>query len=193
MASLVVSTTSTGFDKWITFYDQIMALDSQHKKFMERQLCYKVYIHSLFVHHHCLILVDKEGHCEPVTIELTVHTDTPDGESWKVAPKAQLYSGALENLTYKGELHSSLERICEVAYLVLVHNFMGCYNLAFNNCQHFCNKVLKELGLPGHTTDTTTIGLGAAIFGVVAAIGAVGYGLYKHFSNNSHGKENRKD
>lgn len=192
MASLAaVSSASTGLDGGKTFYDQIMALKSQHKIFMTDKLYYKVYVHSRFVDHHCLVLVDKSRFCEHVTIELSV-VDTVDGESYQVVPKAQLYTGRSEDLTYKGEVYASLEYLCEVAYRVLID--MGSYNLAFNNCQHYCNKLLKKLGLPGYTTDTAKIGLG-----VLAAVGVVGfgYGLYKQLSsnndNNTHEKERRKD
>ena len=187
-----LSTTSAGFDGVKSFYDQIMALNSRHKWFMTEELCYKVYVYSPFVDHHCLVLIETGGRCEPVTIELTVNTiDTIDGERWQIAPRAQLYSsGSMSSLNYKGKICQSLEYLCEVAYQVLAD--MGPYNLAFNNCQHFCDKLLKEFGLPGHTTDTTTIGIGTTL-----AIGALaaGYGLYKYFSRdeNDDKKEKRKN
>jgi len=187
--------TSTSFEGGKSFYDQIMELNSRHKLFMTEQLYYKVYVHSRFIGHHCLVLVDKSGYCEHVTIELTVSPDTVDGESSEVAPKAQLYDGRPEDLTYKGEIYASLEYLCEVALRVLVD--MGSYNLAFNNCQHFCDKLLKKYELPGHTTDTTKIGLGTLVAGGIIGIGAVGYSLYKYFNssgdNDTHGKEKRKN
>lgn len=186
-----VSSTSTGFGEGSSYYDQIMALDSKHKNFMAQKLCYKVYVHSPFVNHHCLVLAEKENRCEHVTIELTVIID---GETRQIAPKAQLYNSGLQGLVYKGEVCTSLEHICEVAYLVLIK--MGSYNLAFNNCQHFCNNVLKEFGLPGHTTDTATIGIGAALLGGAVGVAAAGYALYKYLSTNdsdSHEKEKRKN
>ena len=188
------ASTATGFDgEGRSFYDHMMELGSRHKGLMTEELCYKVYVHSQFVNHHRLVLVDKEEHREHVTIELTI--DATDGESCQVAPKAQLYSNGLEGLDYKGQVYTSLEHFCEVAYRVLVH--MGSYNLAFNNCQHFCDKVLKEFGLPGHTTDTTTIGIASAtLIGVAGAMGLAAYGVYKFFSSkdqDNHGKEKRRN
>ena len=188
MASSFVG-TGTSFDgEGRSFYDHIMELGSRHKMFMTEEMCYKVYVHSPFVCHHYLVLVDKKDYREHVTIELSI-ADTTDGESLQVTPKAQLYSGGLEGLHYKGQVCTSLEHFCEVAYRVLLD--MGSYNLAFNNCQHFCDKVLKQFGLPGHTTDTTTISISAALIGV----GAAAYGVYKYFSSDgqgNHGKEKRR-
>ena len=194
MMASFVSTTATGFDGGgRSFYELIMELGSRHKGLMTEKLCYKVYVHSPFVGHHCLILVDKEEYREHVTIELTI--DATDGENYQVAPKAQLYSGGLQDLHYKGQVYTSLEHFCEVAYQVLVD--MRSYNLAFNNCQHFCDKVLKELGLSGHTTDTTTIGIGAAaLLGVIGAMGFAAYGVSKFFSSkdqDGHGKKERRN
>lgn len=186
MASFVAASSSTAdFDGEGSFYNQIMALRSRHKESMADKLYYKVYVHSPFVNHHLLVLVDKEEYSEHVTIELTI-TDISDGD---IKPKSRLYSDGLEGLSYKGKVYCSLEHLCEIAYGVLAN--VGSYNLAFNNCQHFCNKVLKELGLSEHTTDTTTIGIGAA---VGAGIFLAGYGLYRYLSNNddSRGKEKKK-
>ena len=200
-SSLTASTTladfDEGFDGSESFYDQIMALNSQHKWFMTEKLCYKVYVHSPFVDHHCLVLAETGGHCEPVTIELTIKTiDTTDGESRQVAPKAQLYSSLdssrpVSSLNCKGEICQSLEHLCEVAYRVLAD--MGSYNVALNNCQHFCDKLLKEFGLSGHTTDTTTIGTGTVL--AIGALAMAGYGFYKYFSSNENDdkKEKRKN
>lgn len=186
------ASTATGFDGGgRSFYDYIMDLDSRHKGLMTEELCYKIYVHSPFVYHHRLVLVDKEEYRKHVTIELTI--DATDGESFQVAPKAQLYSGGLQGLNYKGQVYTSLEHFCEVAYRVLLD--MGSYNFAFNNCQHFCDKVLKEFGLSGHRTDTTTIGAGAALVGVIGAMGLAAYGIYNFFSSkdqDSHGKEKKK-
>lgn len=183
MASLAISSVSTGFNERKTFYDQIMELNSQHKIFMSDRRCYKVYVHSPFVDHHCLVLADKKGYCEHVTLELTL-TDMTDSEGQQVAPKSQLYSGRLDSLVYKGEIFCSLEHVCETAYRVLVD--MGAYNLAFNNCQHFCNKLLEELQLPGHTTDTEKIGWGAAVVGVTAAVAGtlIAINKFKRKNNN---------
>ena len=192
MASFATA-MATGFDGGgRSFYDHIMELGSRHKGLMTEKLYYKVYVHSPFVYHHRLVLVDKEEHREHVTIELTI--DATDGERFRVAPKAELYSGGLQDLNYKGQVYTSLEHFCEVAYQVLLH--IGSYNLAFNNCQHFCDEVLKEFGLSGHTTDTTTIGVGAALVGVVGAMGLAAYGVYKLFSSkdqDSHGKGKRRN
>ena len=193
-----LSSTSTGFDGGRSFYDQIMVLNSRHKWFMTEKLCYKVYVHSPFVDHHCLVLAETGGHCEPVTIELTINpigTCTTDGENWQVTPRAQLYSSLdssrpVSSLNCKGEICQSLEHLCEVAYRVLAD--MGSYNVAFNNCQHFCDKLLKEFGLPGHMTDTTTIGIAATIFGGAVGVFAAGYGLYKYFSNNENDNKEEK-
>ena len=184
-----VSSTLMGFDEAKSFYDQIMKLSSRHKEFMNEKLRYKVYVHSPFVDHHCLVLAEKEGRCEHVTFELTI-AESIDGEGFQVAPKAQLYTGELTGLNYKGEVCSSLEHLCEVAYRVLVD--MGSYNLAFNNCQHFCDKLLKELDLSGHTTDTTKIGISATLFAAGVGVLAGAYGLYK-FISNDEGKEKKKN
>ena len=184
-AASAVSSTLIDYDGAKSYYDQIMGLNSRHKKVMTKELCYKVYVHSPFVDHHCLVLAEKEERCERVTFELTII----DGKGLQVAPKAQLYTGELTCLDYKGEIYSTLEHLCEVAYRVLVD--MGSYNLAFNNCQHFCNKLLKEFELPGHTTDTTKIGIGATIVAAGVGVLAGAYGLYKLLSNND-GKEKRK-
>ena len=49
--------------------------------------------------------------------------------------------------------------LCRIAERVRLG--MGEYNVLTNNCQHFCNNVLKELGLPPHPTtvgpDTTAV------------------------------------
>ena len=182
------SSFATGFDEGSTFYDQIIALESRHKRIMTQELYYKVYVLSKFVGHHCLVLVDKEEYSEHVTIELTIK-NTPD-EAWQVAPKVQLYSGSLRNLTYKGEVYTSLEHFSEVAYRVLVD--MGPYDVAFNNCQHFCGKVLKQFDLPGHTTDTTTISVAAAVGFGIAGVGAAAYGLYKYLSSDKDGDKKEK-
>ena len=55
--------------------------------------------------------------------------------------------------------HMTLMELCETAETVRLG--MVEYNVATNNCQHFCNNVLKELGLPPHPTtlgsETTTL------------------------------------
>ena len=48
---------------------------------------------------------------------------------------------------------TTLMELCKTAERVRLG--MGDYNLLTNNCQHFCNNVLKELGLP---TKQTTVG-----------------------------------
>ena len=184
MASLF----STAFDGGSTFYDQIIALNSRHE--MTQKLYYKVYVYSPFVNHHCLVLVDKEEYCEHVTIELTIQSAID--ETWQVFPKADTYSGSLQDLVYKGEVYTSLEHFCEVAYRVLMD--MGSYDLAFNNCQHFCDKVLKQFGLPGHTTDTTKIGVAGAVVAGIAGVGLAAYSLCKYLSGDkdSDKKERRR-
>ena len=64
----------------------------------------------------------------------------------------------------------------------------GSYNLVFNNCQHFCNKLLKEFELPGHTTGTTKVAIGAG----VAAGALAAYGLYKYFSSDDEKEKKKK-
>ena len=184
IAESKASFIASGFNGGKSFYDYIVELNSWHKEFMTVELCYKVYVHSPFVDHHCLVLVEKEGRCEHVTFELTI-IESMDG-GYQVSPKAQLYTGELTDLSYKGEICSSLEYLCEVAYRVLAD--MGSYNLVFNNCQHFCDKLLKELDLSGHLTDTTIIDIGATLFGDGAVILAGAYGLYKHLSNKEKTK-----
>ena len=49
---------------------------------------------------------------------------------------------------------TTIMKLCETAEAVRVG--MGNYNLITNNCQHFCNNVLKKLGLP---TTPTTVGV----------------------------------
>ena len=185
-----VDSTSTGFDEVKSYYDQIMGLNSRHKEFMTEMLRYKVYVDKPFVGHHYLVLIEEEGRCERVTFELTVieGESTDSGESYQVAPKARLYTDGLTGLDYKGEIYSTLEHICEVAYRVLVD--MGSYNAALNNCQDFCNNLLKKFNLPGYTTDAAKIAIGAAV-GVGAVV--VGYGLYKLLSNDDNEKEKRKN
>ena len=188
MASLAAAsvTASTGFDGETTFYEQMMALNSRHKKFMTDCRYYEIYVYSPFVNHHCIVLADKKGAFKPLTIELTVNDiDTIDGVDRQTAPKSRLYLGKLNDLNYKGEVYCTLERLCEVAYRVLKD--MGSYNLAFNNCQHFCDRFLKQIGLPGHMTDTAKIGWFAALGGVILAA----IGLHKYLSsNNNENNEN---
>ena len=181
-----INGSTTAYDEALSFYDLIMGLDSSHKEMLTKNLCYKVYVHRPFVGHHCIVLVDDQGLCGCLTLELTVmeDSDVPDGQAvHKVAPKVQLYSGDVNELSYKGEVQCTLERLSEHAYEVL--SSMGAYNLAFNNCQHFCDNFLEKIGLPGHMTDTAKIGFGSLVVAAVVGIAAIGYGLYSVLAGNS--------
>ena len=52
-----------------------------------------------------------------------------------------------------GTLTTTINKLCAIAEATRVG--MGKYNFLANNCQHFCNNVLKKLGLP---TKPTTVG-----------------------------------
>ena len=52
-----------------------------------------------------------------------------------------------------GTMTTTIMKLSETAEAIRVG--MGKYNLLTNNCQHFCNNVLKKLGLP---TTPTTVG-----------------------------------
>ena len=58
---------------------------------------------------------------------------------------------AVEKSTFVGDYHGSLQDLCETADDIVTE--MGKYSLLSNNCQHFCNNLLKRLRLP--TFDTT--------------------------------------
>jgi len=186
--------SARAYDEALSFYDLIMGLDSSHKKIIDKNLCYKVYVHCPFVDHHCIVLVDDLGLCGCLTLELTImeDSDVPDGQaSHKVAPKVQLYSGDVNKLSYKGKVQCTLESLCEDAYKVL--SSMGTYDLAFNNCQHFCDNFLEKIGLPGHMTDTAKISIGGLLVAGAVGIGAIGYGLYNALTGNSEDNASKED
>jgi len=190
--------STRAYDEVLSFYDLIMELDSSHKEIMSKDMNFKVYVHCPFVGHHCIVLADEQGLRGHLTLELTLSrgSDVPDGQAkHRVAPKVQLYSGDVNKLSYKGKVQSTLERLSEDAYRVL--SSMGNYDLAFNNCQHFCDNFLEEIGLPGHMTDTAKIGYGGLLAAAVFGIGAMGYGLYNALTRNSEDniskeRQNRK-
>jgi len=183
LSQSIANSSARAYDQAVSFYDLIMGLESGHEKMIDKELCYKVYVHCPFVGHHCIVLANDLG-LGCLTLELTVNNDVPDGRATStVAPKVQLYSGDVNQLSYKGEVECTLERLSECAYEVLLS--MGQYNLALNNCQHFCDKFLDKIGLPGHVTDTTKIGIGGVLVAGAVGIGAIGYGLYKMISGNS--------
>ena len=69
---------------------------------------------------------------------------------------------------------------------------MGGYHLLVNNCQDFCQKLAKELGCTGGITSgsdvAVTVGVGAALFGIAAAAGAI---LYKTLSKPSDDEKDK--
>jgi len=191
-ATQSVSNSSTSaYNEAVSFYDLIMRLNSGHREIMSERLCYKVYVHCPFVGHHCIVLVDDQGLYGCLTLELTVvvNNDVPDGRATStVAPNVRLYSGDVRQLSYKGRVRCTLETLSEYAYEVL--SSMGPYNVALNNCQHFCNNFLEKIGLPGHVTDTARIGYGTAL---VAGALAIGYGLYNWLAGNSEEDTNENN
>ena len=70
---------------------------------------------------------------------------------------------------------------------------MGSYNAALNNCQDYCQKVAKFLGvsIPFTGAEAVVAGGGATVASgvTVAAIGLGLYGLYKLFSSSDDDKE----
>ena len=87
-----------------SFYDLIIELDSRHKEIMKTRLYYKVYVHCPVASHHCIVLIDDRGLCGYLTIK--EDGDVPDRQAThKVAPKVQLYSGDVNKLSYKGDVH----------------------------------------------------------------------------------------
>ena len=70
---------------------------------------------------------------------------------------------------------------------------MGSYNAALNNCQDYCQKVAKFLGvsIPFTGAEAVAAGGSATVAGgvTVAAIGLGLYGLYKLFSSGDDDKE----
>ena len=81
-------------DKVVTYYDLIMKLPSGHRKMINSEQCYRIYVHSPFVEHHCIVLVDDKEVCGYLTLELTVMVTGSTDDQRQVAPKAQLLCAA---------------------------------------------------------------------------------------------------
>jgi hypothetical protein len=63
------------------------------------------------------------------------------------------HNGLSQPPTEVGIYHGTVQNICKVADVVVAK--MGGYNLLTNNCQHFCNNLLKKLNSNFPTYDTT--------------------------------------
>ena len=102
--------------------------------------------------HWFLLFKLKDSNCSYITLEITTNDMTDLVKTTRSVDDecSDIWSKRHEKVgIYKG----SLKSLCEKADQVVIE--MKVYNLLTSNCQHFCNNLLKKIGL---NTCTTTIG-----------------------------------
>ena len=109
-------------------------------------------VHSTRGPLHWYILVQMLGSTLPfLTIEITTSNLTDLIPTMRTIDLNEAGGCFSRSPTEVGIYHGTLHDICKFADAVVTE--MGGYNLLVNNCQHFCNNLLKKLNL--RTFDTT--------------------------------------
>ena len=111
-------------------------------------------VHSTRGPLHWYILVQMLGSTFPfLTIEITTSNLTNLVPTMRTIDLNEAGGCLSRPPTEVGIYSGTLQKICEFADAVIAE--MGGYNLLVNNCQHFCNNLLKKLNF---RTFETTIG-----------------------------------
>ena len=145
-----------GEDSSITF-KQLAERIPSYKNVLYVSGLYEVYISRASLHWY--LLVKLHGSELPfVTLEITRGAD-------KTSFVAMMYvlEDDRDKELLKLDENTSLHVLCDVADEV--KQKMGCYDLLSNNCQHFCNNVLKWLNYEQFKTTTNVVGYGPSTLG----------------------------
>ena len=111
---------------------------------------YEVYVSCSFKH--WFLLVKEGGTSSPfITFEITKDA----GHNVAAIMRNNICTLPPTNFIFKGTVWKSMYELCSIADGVRCE--MGKYDLFTNNCQDFCNKYLKVLGLPTQSTSTTLL------------------------------------
>ena len=100
---------------------------------------YEVYIQKAQLHRLLLVKRKRKGSTLPL---ISFEVITPDLRNLKTLMREFQDRHGIEIV---GDYQGTLLALCELADRV-VHE-MGNYRLFTNNCQHFCNNLLQEMGL----------------------------------------------
>ncbi len=103
---------------------------------------YDVYISRKNLHWFLIIKMNNSK-CPYLTIEITT-------EDKAILATMDILEDVTDKQLVKAGEYARLEDLCDAADSVKFK--MGEYNLLNNNCQHFCNNVLKWLGYQQFTT-----------------------------------------
>ena len=125
-----------------------MVKETPYEDVLTVNTTYEVYIIKNIQLHRLLLVKMKDSSYPWITFEVNTPNLTDLTTVMQVTEDLPWYSGKVGD--YEGSLHS----ICEIADSVVER--MGNYRLFSNNCQHFCNNLLLELGL--ETYYDTTVG-----------------------------------
>ena len=109
-------------------------------------------VHSTRGPLHWYILIQMVGSDLPfLTIEITTSNLTDLIPTMQTVDLDETCGCLSRPPTEVGIYHGTIQNICKLADAVVAE--MGSYNLLVNNCQHFCNNLLKKLEF--RTYDTT--------------------------------------
>ena len=131
------------------FFKDIIKLPTLHKFFMLDIRKYRILSYQPFLSHHVIVVSD--GKNEDITLELT----KDEKYNKAMIPKSAVFDGNKDALIEMGTKDCSLYEQTEIAQQVFDNH--GEYNLISNNCQDFCNKILRANGLPTYQTDSQII------------------------------------
>lgn len=146
---------------------------------LHQKINWEVIMLSKGIFSHYSLLFTTPGHNEGFVIHLSV-----DGESSEMefSLDRMVVSSPRYHTLKKTELGTTepIEAwtIIVKAHSILVH--MGSYHEALNNCQDYCQKVAKEIGVSPPVTGSD-VAVTGAVAGAVGAglLGAAAYFLYK--------------
>jgi len=121
---------------------------------MNKRKRYKISVYK--VGHHAIVISDGEN--EDITFEITAagsKISAISGQEQALAKVAIFNSDNRKDLKHTREKWCTLYQLAQTAASILDSNRQ--YDVVNNNCQHFCNKFLKNNGLPTYTTDTKSL------------------------------------
>ena len=122
-----------------------MVKETPYEDVLAVNTTYEVYIIKNVQLHRLILVKMKDSSYPWITFEVNTPNLTDLTTVMQMTEDLPWYSSKVDD--YEGNLLS----ICEIADGVVER--MGNYRLFSNNCQHFCNNLLLELGL--ETYDTT--------------------------------------
>ena len=126
-----------------------------YKSFIDVQSDYEVrLVHGVPYLHWYVLVKMKDSKSPFLTLEITT-LDMTDiiPTTRNVTPNGGFWAKLLFSPTNVGTYNGSLHQLCRLADDTVVE--MERYHFVENNCQHFCNRLLKKMGLK---TFPTTVG-----------------------------------